>query len=227
MTCASATRSCRSRSGRSRATHIGQLGDASSSRRAIRSPSRRVTSPPRRPSPTGGSSTGRDPCPRRSTSSRTSSATDPVPTGTRPSPRRSSDGRWRSPSGPGPTTSRGDNASVDCSAKGLPALSERIGLDMARLRQAARRERGGQPIDRRLCRHLRPDQPARSRSPITRMTSSSSTRPPTRGSTARCWRTAGRTRRSPRTTRPWPPATSSSRSRPIGSPPRCRSRASR
>ena len=39
---------------------------------------------------------------------------------------------------------------------------------------------------------------ARSRSPTTRATRSSSTRPPTPGSTARCWPTAGRPRRSPR-----------------------------
>ena len=44
------------------------------------------------------------------------------------------------------------------------------------------------------------------------MTSSCSTRPPTPGSTARSWPTAGRTRRSPRTTPRSPPRTSSGRS---------------
>ena len=67
-------------------------------------------------------------------------------------------------------------------------------------RRRPRRPGGGQPLDRRLRRAVRPDQRARSRSPTTPTTSWSSTRPPTPGSTARCWPTAGRTRRSRRTT---------------------------
>ena len=89
-----------------------------------------------------------------------------------------------------------------------PGAADRAGLAAGRDPDGPR---GGQPLDRRLRRPVRPGARASSRSPTTPTPSSSSTSPPTAGSTARSSRTAGPTRGSPRTTRSRRPRPSRSR----------------
>ena len=108
-------------------------------------------------------------------------------------------GRSTSRSAPGPTIPVGPKRVGGLLERGLPALGDGDRAAVAR-RAAARRRRGGQPHDRPATPAASTPRPAGSRSPTTPIRSSSSTRPPTPGSTAGCWRIAGRTRHSRRST---------------------------
>ena len=64
--------------------------------------------------------------------------------------------RSRCASARGPTTRPGRCRVRGLLRRSLPVLGDRIGLPWPRVRRATHRRGGRQPLDRRLCRHLRP-----------------------------------------------------------------------